>query len=102
MQSFLLNAETNPMMIRKHIVFYGQVQGVGFRYRARHAADHYGCTGWVRNEYDGSVTMEIQGTEEQIDYVILAIERGTYVRIENLDVRSMPTEEEEHGFRTDW
>ena len=54
-------------MTRKHIVFYGWVQGVGFRYRARHAADLYGCTGWVRNEYDGSVSMEIQGEEENID-----------------------------------
>lgn len=50
-------------MIRKRIVFHGWVQGVGFRYRARHAAEHLGATGWVRNEYDGSVTMEIQGTE---------------------------------------
>lgn len=86
-------------MIRKHIVFYGWVQGVGFRYRARHAADLYGCTGWVRNEYDGSVSMEIQGTEEQIDQVILAIERGTYARIENMDVRMRPVEPEEYGFR---
>ena len=89
------------MMIRKRIVFYGWVQGVGLRYRARHAADLYGCTGWVKNESDGSVTMEIQGTEEQIDQVILAIERGTYVRIENLDVRSMPIDPAERSFRTD-
>ena len=46
-------------MIRRHIAFYGWVQGVGFRYRARHAAELYGCTGWVRNEWDGTVTMEI-------------------------------------------
>ena len=89
-------------ILRKRIVFYGQVQGVGFRYRARHAADMYGCTGWVRNEYDGSVTMEIQGTEDQIDQVILAIERGTNVQIENLDARSIPIVEEERGFHTDW
>ena len=80
----------------------GKVQGVGFRYRARHAADLYGCTGWVKNEYDGSVTMEIQGPEEQIDQVILAIERGTYVRIENMDVRSLPIDPDERSFRTDW
>ena len=78
------------------------MQGVGFRYRARHAADLYGCTGWVKNEYDGSVTMEIQGLEEQIDQVILAIERGTYVRIENMDVRSLPIDPDERSFRTDW
>ena len=55
-------------MIRKHIIFTGWVQGVGFRYRARHAADLYGCTGWVRNEWDGSVTKEIQGEEEAIEH----------------------------------
>ena len=89
---------SNPI-IRKHIVFHGQVQGVGFRYRAKHAAALYGCTGWVRNEWDGSVTMEIQGTEEQIDQVILAVERGAYVRIENMDARAVPTIENERDFK---
>ena len=88
-------------MIRQHITFYGWVQGVGFRYRARHAAQMFGCTGWVRNEYDGTVTMEIQGTEEQIDAVILAIERGRYVRIENMDSRTLPVDRNESGFRTE-
>ena len=70
-------------IIRQHIVFNGWVQGVGFRYRARHAAEMYGVTGWVRNDPSGSVTMEVQGTEEQISNVIIAIERGTYIRIED-------------------
>ena len=61
-------------MIRRRIVFRGRVQGVGFRYRARMAAAQIGVTGWVRNNPDGTVTMEIQGTEEQIDSVIIAIE----------------------------
>ena len=85
-------------MIRKHIIFTGSVQGVGFRYRARHAAELYGCTGWVRNEYDGSVVMEIQGTEDQIDQVILAVEGGTFVRIENMDAKSITVVENERGF----
>ena len=85
-------------MIRKRISFTGSVQGVGFRYRARHAAELYGCTGWVRNEYDGSVVMEIQGTEEQIDRVILAVERGTFVRIENMEAKSIPIVDDERGF----
>ncbi len=87
-------------MLRRHMIFRGWVQGVGFRYRARHAAERYGCTGWVRNEWDGSVTMEIQGTEEAIDQVILAIEAGRYVRIENLEVKTVPVDPEERGFRT--
>ena len=85
---------------RKHIVFYGSVQGVGFRYRARQAAGLVGCIGWVRNEWDGSVSMEIQGTESAIDQVILAIERGHYVQIDNMDVKELELIEDEHGFRT--
>ena len=86
--------------MRKKIRFLGYVQGVGFRYRARHAADAVGATGWVRNEYDGSVSMEIQGTEDQIDAVILAIDRGTYVHIEKMDVKTIPVIEDERSFKT--
>lgn len=88
-------------MIRKQITFHGWVQGVGFRYRARHAAALYGCTGWVRNEWDGSVTMEIQGEEADIDAVILAVEAGRYIRIENMDSRTLPLVEGEYGFKTE-
>lgn len=88
-------------MIRRHITFYGWVQGVGFRYRAKHAVHLYDCTGWVRNEYDSSVSMEIQGEPENIDQVILAIEAGRYVKIENMDSRTIPVDPEERGFRTE-
>lgn len=63
-------------MIRRRFVFTGRVQGVGFRWQAEKAADMFRCTGWCRNEWDGSVTMEIQGREEDIDQVILHIEEG--------------------------
>ena len=86
------------VVIRRRMRFTGWVQGVGFRWRARHAASLYGCTGWVRNEWDGSVTMEIQGTEEQIDRVILAVEAGSYIRIENMQSRIIPVIPEERSF----
>ena len=88
-------------MIRRHIVFQGWVQGVGFRYRARHAAGLYRCTGWCRNEWDGSVVMEIQGEEEDIDQVLLSIEAGRYVKIENMDSSMIPVDPDERGFRTE-
>ena len=87
-------------MIRCHITFTGYVQGVGFRYRARHAANLYGCTGWVRNEWDGSVTMEIQGAPKDIDRVIQAIRAGRYVEIDRMDSREIPLEDE-RSFRTE-
>lgn len=85
-------------MIRRHIIFTGWVQGVGFRYRARHAASLYDCTGWVRNEWDGSVTMEIQGEPEAIDRVIQAIKAGRYVQIEGMKDKVIPLLDDERRF----
>ena len=87
-------------MIRHRIHFTGTVQGVGFRWRARQAADMFHCTGWCRNEWDGSVTMEIQGEIAQIDRVIKAIERGRYIEIDRMDRENIPLQEE-RGFRTE-
>ncbi len=84
--------------IRKHIIFFGRVQGVGFRYRARHAAALIGATGWVRNDPGGSVSMEIQGTEEQINKVIELISQGTFVLIEDMDTSIIPLKEDEREF----
>ena len=87
-------------MIRQRIVFHGWVQGVGFRYWARHAADTYGATGWVRNDPGDTVTMEIQGTKEQINQVITALERGRFIQIDRMDVTALPVIEGERSFRT--
>ena len=85
-------------MIRKHIVFSGQVQGVGFRWRAGQAARLYDCTGWCRNEWDGSVTMEIQGKEEAVDKVLESLENGRFIWIHQMDVTEVPSETGEYGF----
>ena len=81
-------------MVRKHILFYGRVQGVGFRYYSVHKARQLGLTGWVQNLYDGSVEMEVQGTEEKIDELLLFLERQRYIEITNMDVKTQPLKEE--------
>ena len=87
-------------LLRKRLVFSGDVQGVGFRWRARHAAQAVGATGWVRNERDGRVSMELQGTQEQIERVLDALERGLCIRITDVEQRSLPPEPEERAFVT--
>ena len=54
----------------------------------------------MRNDPDGSVFMEIQGTEEQIDRVFAMVSQGTYVNIEKMDAKSIPVVEDERGFHT--
>ena len=93
----------NPeMKIRQQFVFSGRVQGVGFRSRAVKAAAVYNCTGWVRNDWNGTVSMEIQGTEEQIDQVILAVEKGRFIRIENVSSRIIPVDPDEKYFTEEY
>lgn len=89
----------SELSIRKHFRFYGRVQGVGFRYRAYYAARNYGVTGYVKNLYDGSVEMEVQAPEECIDKMLLAIEKGTFILIENLEVKDIPVKTDEREFR---
>ena len=87
-------------LLRKRLVFRGRVQGVGFRWRARAAARNAGATGWVRNNYDGSVTMELQGSDAQIDRVVQGLDRARYIRIDSLEARTIPVDPEERGFVT--
>lgn len=79
--------------------FYGRVQGVGFRYRARYAADGLGLTGWVENQWDGSVCMEVQGSREKIYEMIRRIRQGTFVQVDNMEMKEIPPEENERSFR---
>ena len=79
-------------IIREYLTFTGRVQGVGFRYRAKHAADSVGVTGWVTNEWDGSVVMEAQGTAEQINRVLKMINQSPYIQISWIDRKPLPKE----------
>ncbi len=85
--------------VRKHLLFYGRVQGVGFRYRASHAADMLGLTGWVRNLYDGSVECEVQGSEKMIRDFISMLKKGTYIEIDDIRQKNAEVKEKEGGFR---
>ena len=82
----------NTKIIRKHIIFFGRVQGVGFRYRSYYAAQTYGVSGWVRNLCDGSVEMEAEGTEAAIDQMLLVLDRDRYISIEEMKVKTIPVD----------
>lgn len=78
--------------VRKHITFYGRVQGVGFRYTAKHLARSLGLTGWVKNEWDGTVIMEVQGRETLINELLKGINRSTFIEIEWMDTEEVDVE----------
>ena len=86
-------------MTRVHVCVFGEVQGVGFRYFAQQCAAICEITGWVKNEWDGSVTLEIQGTEDEVTRFVSMIRLGNrYVHVEKLTKEKIPVLEEERGF----
>ena len=52
--------------MRRRVIVHGFVQGVGYRYTARHEAMRLGVSGWIRNRADGTVEAEIEGDEASV------------------------------------
>lgn len=59
-----------------HIIVTGFVQGVGYRLFAYQLAQQYGIHGWVKNNYDGSVELLIQGYKSDLDFYIDYLRKG--------------------------
>lgn len=78
------------MMVRKHIIFSGRVQGVGFRYTSCYLARSLGLTGWVRNLEDGTVEMEVQGDHKSIDRLTARLGQGRFIRIDRMESEDIP------------
>ena len=89
----------HPLMKRYQLIFTGRVQGVGFRWTAHTLADSLGLTGWVSNEWDGSVLMEVQGSPQTIERLIAGLEAGTFIEIDNIERQEIPVIEGENYFK---
>ncbi|MBQ49914.1 MAG: acylphosphatase [Zetaproteobacteria bacterium] len=72
-------------MVSYHIIYFGRVQGVGFRWTSSNIAKEYGVNGSVKNLADGSVELYIQGQEEQVDAVLKKIEEIMGKNITSVD-----------------
>ncbi|MCR5195721.1 MAG: acylphosphatase [Pseudobutyrivibrio sp.] len=85
-------------LVRYKYIFNGRVQGVGFRYKAAYTAQKYNLTGYVRNEYDGSVVAEIQGTDAAIDMFFQTMNNDRFINIQDIDFQKLPVQEDEKSF----
>ena len=78
----------------------GRVQGVGFRYMTKMVADQLGVTGTVKNEDDGSVTIEAIGNDDIIQKFIEEVKKSPSPsgRVQYVDVQEDPMIEERKKF----
>ena len=87
------------MKVRKHYVFNGRVQGVGFRYTMSRYASHLGLTGWVRNLSNGNVEAYVQGEESKIIELLRYLNNDQYIVIRHMEVNTYELINDEIGFR---
>lgn len=88
------------MMKKIRMNVQGRVQGVGFRYMTKIVADQLGITGTVKNEKDGSVTIEACGDEETIKRFIEEVKDSPSPsgRVQYVDLQDNPMMEERKKF----
>jgi Acylphosphatases len=77
--------------VRKRAIVRGRVQGVGFRVNTRERARRLGLTGSAQNLPDGTVEVEVEGTEAAVADLLAWLGNGprwarvTGVAVEDLD-----------------
>ena len=87
--------------VREAISFRGRVKGVGFRATAERIATALGLSGWVRNESDGSVSCEVQGSPSAVACFLDELGAAMSGKIDSLERRPVPSDREPSRFRVD-
>ncbi len=73
--------------IRAHIIIYGMVQGVGFRFETIMQARSLGVNGWVMNTSNGDVEAVFEGDKNDVESIIEWCKKGPIGAIvNNVDV----------------
>jgi acylphosphatase len=86
-------------MKRIYALIQGRVQGVGFRFFARDAAQECGVTGWVRNRTDGGVEAEAQGEDAAIECFVSRIKQGPPLsHVDSVDTKNVQLQDSENYF----
>ena len=93
-----IKKELPPGTIRKEFHFEGNVQNIGFRFEVQSHAKPLGITGYAKNNDDGSVTAQLQGSLEDINRVILSLQNIDRIQINSITEKEIPLDYYENNF----
>ncbi len=79
--------------IQQRVVFFGRVQGVGFRYTTSSIAKRHPVVGYVKNLPNGSVELVVDAEPEIINQFLADIEAAFLGNIRQRNVENLPREE---------
>lgn len=75
----------------------GRVQGVGFRHSAVKTAKQFRLKGYVKNNPDGSVLIEVEGSEESLnDFIKWCYQGPAFAQIQDVQLKNIETK----GYKT--
>jgi len=78
--------------------FFGNVQGVGFRYTAERFARRFPVTGYVKNLPDGRVELVAEGEEASVREFLAAVRGAFKEYIRDVDSKWSETRDEFNSF----
>ena len=93
-----IKKELPPGTIRKEFHFEGNVQNIGFRFEVQSHSKPLGITGYAKNNEDGSVTAQLQGSLKNIDKVILSLQNIDRIQIDSITEKEIPLDYYENDF----
>ena len=86
------------MVERASVVFRGEVQGVGFRFRTIRIAEKYTITGCVKNLTDGTVQLIAEGDRPEVTAFLSNVEQEMSFFIRQRTTDWQPATGEFQGF----
>lgn len=89
---------TSRILQRREVGYWGEVQGVGFRYTAMSIARSYEVSGYVMNRADGSVLLVAEGREAELDRFLAEIDAAMQGNIRERTVKNDAATGEFAGF----
>ena len=90
---------TNEPLSRLHATVEGRVQGVSFRYFVQEQALELGINGWVRNRWNGSVEVTVEGPRDKLEGLLQVLRVGPpMARVTNVDFEWLPPSGEFNSF----
>lgn len=74
-----------------NLTIFGRVQGVGFRFYTQRKARELDVSGFVKNQTDGTVYIEAEGIEENLDrFILWCYEGPTWAHVSNVNRQDVP------------
>lgn len=84
--------------VRRHIIFSGRVQHIGFRLEIEQLAKKLELTGWVKNLENGDVEAEFQGFESRIRFLLKFMRSLKRIKIKSMENKPKSLKQNETDF----